>query len=118
MNRRCFLGTVAAGASALAGAAARGGRMIPIVDTHQHLWDLDRFKLAWMKPGEDPLGKSYRPSDYAKATEGLGVVKTYAGPVSNDAATITFKQAIAANEPLRTGSYSKTLTFTLSTTNP
>ena len=32
--------------------------------------------------------------------------------------TITFKQAIEADEPLRTGSYSKTLTFTLSTTNP
>ena len=26
--------------------------------------------------------------------------------------------AIAANEPLRTGTYAKTLTFTLSTTNP
>ena len=39
-------------------------------------------------------------------------------PVSNDAVTITFKQAIAANEPLRTGVYSKTLTFTLSTTTP
>ena len=34
------------------------------------------------------------------------------------ASTITFKQAIGANEPLRTGSYAKTLTFTLSTTNP
>jgi len=45
-------------------------------------------------------------------------VNTYTGPVSNEAATVTFKQAIAANEPLRTGSYSKTLTFTLSTTNP
>jgi hypothetical protein len=31
---------------------------------------------------------------------------------------ITFKQSIAANEPLRTGAYSKTLTFTLSTTTP
>ena len=31
---------------------------------------------------------------------------------------VTFKQAIGANEPLRTGSYSKTLTFTLGTTNP
>ena len=43
---------------------------------------------------------------------------TYAAPVSNDAVTIGFKQPIAANDPLRTGSYSKTLTFTLSTTNP
>ncbi len=32
--------------------------------------------------------------------------------------TIAFKQAIEADEPLRTGSYTKTLTFTLSTTNP
>ena len=32
--------------------------------------------------------------------------------------TITFSQAVGANEALRTGSYSKTLTFTLSTTTP
>ncbi|MBE2320459.1 amidase [Solirubrobacter sp. CPCC 204708] len=40
------------------------------------------------------------------------------GPVSNDRATITFRQPIGANEPLRTGAYTKTLTFTLSTTSP
>ena len=28
--------------------------------------------------------------------QGLGVVKSYTGPVSNDQATITFKQAIGA----------------------
>ncbi|MBE2319837.1 hypothetical protein DVA67_027985 [Solirubrobacter sp. CPCC 204708] len=50
--------------------------------------------------------------------QGLGTVKTYTGPVSNDKPTITFKQAIGANDALRTGTYSKTLTFTLSTTNP
>jgi X-Pro dipeptidyl-peptidase len=50
--------------------------------------------------------------------QGLGVVKTYAGPVSNDAVTVTFKQAIGASDALRTGTYSKTLTFTLSTTAP
>ena len=76
MNRRRFLGSLAAGAAALAAADGPGGRMIPIVDTHQHLWDLDRFKLAWMTPGEEPLGKSYRPSDYAEATKGLDVVKS------------------------------------------
>jgi hypothetical protein len=42
----------------------------------------------------------------------------WTGPVSNDPVTVTFKQKIGANEPLRTGTYSKTLTFTLSTTNP
>jgi Zinc carboxypeptidase/Chitobiase/beta-hexosaminidase C-terminal domain len=45
-------------------------------------------------------------------------LRTYGGPVSNDAVTIGFKQSIGANDPLRTGTYSKTLTFTLSTTNP
>ncbi len=43
---------------------------------------------------------------------------TYAGPSSNDAVTINFKQSIGVNEALRTGTYAKTLTFTLSTTNP
>jgi hypothetical protein len=43
---------------------------------------------------------------------------TYNVPVSNDPLTLGFKQSIGANEPLRTGSYAKTLTFTLSTTTP
>jgi hypothetical protein len=43
---------------------------------------------------------------------------TYGGPVSNDTVTLNFAQAIGRNEPLRTGSYSKALTFTLSTTTP
>jgi hypothetical protein len=43
---------------------------------------------------------------------------TYDGPISNDAVSLDFQQHIGQNDPLRTGTYSKTLTFTLSTTNP
>jgi peptidoglycan/xylan/chitin deacetylase (PgdA/CDA1 family) len=43
---------------------------------------------------------------------------SWSAPVSNDAVTIGFKQHIGAAEPLRTGAYAKTLTFTLSTTSP
>jgi hypothetical protein len=43
---------------------------------------------------------------------------TYNAPVSNDAVRIDFKQSIARTDALRTGTYGKTLTFTLSTTNP
>jgi hypothetical protein len=43
---------------------------------------------------------------------------SWSAPVSNDPVTITFAQHIGANEPLRTGTYSRTLTFTLSTTTP
>jgi hypothetical protein len=42
----------------------------------------------------------------------------WTGPVSNDSVAVKFKQLIKANDPLRTGTYSKTLTFTLSTTTP
>jgi hypothetical protein len=44
--------------------------------------------------------------------------RTWSAPVSHDPVTITFAQHIGANDPLRTGSYTKTLTFTLSTANP
>jgi hypothetical protein len=43
---------------------------------------------------------------------------SWVAPISNDAITLEFQQAIAANDALRTGSYSKTLTYTLSTTTP
>jgi hypothetical protein len=42
----------------------------------------------------------------------------YAGPVSNDSVTLAFRQPIAAGDALRTGTYGKTLTLTLSTTEP
>jgi hypothetical protein len=43
---------------------------------------------------------------------------TYPGPVSNDNVTIGLRQHIDSGDALRTGTYSKTLTFTLSTTTP
>jgi hypothetical protein len=42
----------------------------------------------------------------------------WTAPTSNEDVTVTFKQAIGANDALRTGTYSRTLTFTLSTTTP
>jgi amidase len=45
-------------------------------------------------------------------------VKTWAAPTSNEAVPIAFTQAIGAADALRTGTYAKTLTFTLSTTTP
>ena len=43
---------------------------------------------------------------------------SHSGPVTNDAVTIGLRQHVTANQALRTGAYSKTLTFTLSTTTP
>ena len=48
----------------------------------------------------------------------LRAPSAWTGPVSNGPVAITFRQPIAANDPLRTGTYAKTVTFTLSTTTP
>jgi len=76
MNRRDFI-AVATTAVALPnlGLAKDQPRMIPIVDTHQHLWDLSKFKLGWVKDG-DPLAQSFTPVEYAEAIKGLNVVKS------------------------------------------
>lgn len=49
--------------------------MIPIIDTHQHLWDLSKFHLAWLDGG-GPLASSHLLVDYKRETEGLNIVKT------------------------------------------
>jgi PKD repeat protein len=43
---------------------------------------------------------------------------SYDAPVSSDPVTVGFRQRVSAGELLRAGSYSKTLTFTLTTTTP
>ena len=43
---------------------------------------------------------------------------TWSAPISNDAVTLEFSQLVNSGDALRTGTYSKTLTFTLSTTQP
>lgn len=77
LTRRQFVG--AAAAIAVAGGRLRAEEEdlsdLPIIDTHQHLWDLDRFRLAWLVEAES-LRRSYLPADYAEATAGLRVVKT------------------------------------------
>jgi L-fuconolactonase len=48
---------------------------IPIIDTHQHLWDLTKLRVPWV-PAEGPLAGSHTMGDYLRAAEGLGVAKT------------------------------------------
>ena len=42
----------------------------------------------------------------------------WTAPVSNDPVTVDFRQHVGAGDALRTGTYAKTLTLTLSTTTP
>lgn len=82
MNRREFLTTAAVAPAGLASAQkdqpVSDPNQLPIVDTHQHLWNLTKFKLAWFDPDTPEgkiLGHNFTPKEYAEATKGLNVVK-------------------------------------------
>jgi predicted TIM-barrel fold metal-dependent hydrolase len=84
IDRRQFLAATAAGATAgltAFGLAPTGHSQekpavakddLPIIDCHQHLWDLEKFKLPWIEPGT-LLGRSYVMKDYLAAIEGTGI---------------------------------------------
>ena len=65
-----------------------------------------------------PLQARIAPSAFGTIGSAPLALTTYSAPVSNGALQIEFKQAIAATDPLRTGTYAKTVVFTLSTTTP
>jgi predicted TIM-barrel fold metal-dependent hydrolase len=70
INRRTFLqGTAVAllTGPALSAAGEERKAVFPIIDTHQHLWDLDKFRLAWLDR-EPSLKRSYRMEDYLRVT--------------------------------------------------
>ncbi len=48
---------------------------LPIVDTHQHLWDLSKFRLPWTD-GAPTLKKNFLMADYLQAVDGLNVTQT------------------------------------------
>ncbi|HWK29697.1 MAG TPA: CocE/NonD family hydrolase [Solirubrobacter sp.] len=68
----------------------------------------------------EPLQARANTSAYANVGSSASplTLLTYSAPVSNDAVTLGFSQKVNANDALRTGTYSKALTYTLSTTTP
>jgi len=48
-----------------------------IIDTHQHMWDLSKFKLPWLENAPPIYRQSYRTEEYLQATKGLNVKAVY-----------------------------------------
>lgn len=70
-------GAMALGASPSIFAKDETVNELPIIDTHQHLWDLKKFTLPWHAAEDVPsLRRSFVMSDYLETTKGLNVVKT------------------------------------------
>ena len=77
LSRRQFVKSSAAALAAASASpllAADETKDPPIVDCHQHLWDLSKFKLPWIEAGS-LMAKSYVEEDYLKQAAGLNVVK-------------------------------------------
>ena len=49
--------------------------LIPIVDTHQHLWDLDLLSLPWLTQADEVLQQSYTADTYAREAQGTGIAR-------------------------------------------
>lgn len=73
MNRRQFLAASAAVTALAANQSEETPTLFPVIDTHQHLWDLGKFRLPWTK-NEPKLAKNHLMSDYLTATADLGKV--------------------------------------------
>jgi L-fuconolactonase len=73
MNRRQFLAASAAFSAVAASPDEETPTLSPVIDTHQHLWDLGRFRLPWLK-NESKLAKNHLMADYLAATADLGNV--------------------------------------------
>ena len=78
------------------------------------------FVAAAAAAGPRPQRRQHRHRVQQRRLLGLAAepADVRAAPISNDAVTLEFSQLVNATDALRTGSYSKTLTFTLSTTTP
>ena len=48
---------------------------IPIIDTHQHLWDTTRQNIPWLAGG-GPLSRPHVLADYEREAEGLNIVRS------------------------------------------
>ncbi|MGV2335870.1 MAG UNVERIFIED_CONTAM: hypothetical protein LVR18_17705 [Planctomycetaceae bacterium] len=67
--------TATAALSQTSSLAATSADLIPAVDTHQHLWDLNRLTLPWLKGAPEILRHNYGLPEYAQATAGMNVVQ-------------------------------------------
>lgn len=87
MNRRFFLRSALAGsvlatwAPSLSAQPPKTSPMDspnspPIIDSHQHIWDLKQFNLPWLAKAGPKLNQSFGVDDFERAAEGLNVQKT------------------------------------------
>lgn len=48
--------------------------LIPIIDTHQHLWDLELIRPPWLSEAAEVLRQSYTTDTYVREAQGTGII--------------------------------------------
>jgi hypothetical protein len=81
--------------------------------------DSSPFHTNRLVNGAFALAQPVQVKNHAGAYQTMPAgLRFWGGPTANERVPLELRQSIGANEPLRSGAYSKTLTFTLSTTQP
>lgn len=83
MKRRLFLksglsaglGTILVPGNALYPVSSLMEEDIPVIDTHMHLWDLQKMHYPWLENQSAPLNKNFMVSDYQLATHDIPIKK-------------------------------------------
>ena len=67
-----------------------------VVDSHLHLWDLDRSTYAWLGPQHGQLNRSFQPAEAAAALEEAGVTAAVLVQAEDSVADTELMMQIAA----------------------
>ena len=77
LTRRELLMTAASLAALEPAAAQPGAPSFPLIDTHQHLWDLKTIRVPWLSgKGAAKIAAPHTMETYLREARGLGIVKT------------------------------------------
>ena len=70
-----------------------------IIDTHQHLWNLDRVAYPWLVPAFGPIARTFEPAELAPQLAPAGVTHTVLVQSANSYADTEYMFEMAAAYP-------------------
>ena len=75
----------------------------PIIDAHQHLWNLDRVAYPWLRPAFGPIARTFEPPELAPQLALAGVTHTVLVQADNSYADTEYMFEMAATFPWISG---------------
>src|SRR6185295_4697248 len=76
---------------------------IPMIDSHQHFWQVGRFDYPWMSPELGVLYRDYLPAHLEPILQRCEVAKTILVQASNSLAETNWLLSLADSHPFIAG---------------